>query len=90
KWVYDGTGRLYVSPDLSSTTQQYLFGVIDQGGTTATTFGTSTTGLLDVTSGTVKASNQAIGGLTGITTEPQLESTVLTDYGWKIDLALPG
>ncbi|WP_051749486.1 pilus assembly protein [Nevskia soli] len=86
KWVYDGTGRLYVSPDLGSSAQQYLFGVIDQGGTTASTFGNSTTtGLLDVTSGQVAVGTGTISGLaSSITNESQLESAVQTAHGWKI------
>ncbi|MDB5977779.1 MAG: Tfp pilus assembly protein tip-associated adhesin PilY1-like protein [Nevskia sp.] len=86
KWVYDGTGRLFISNDLGSAAQQYLFGVIDQGGTTASTFGTATTtGLLDVTSGKVKVSDGSITGLAStITNEAQLESAVQTAHGWKI------
>ena len=86
KWIYDGTGRLYIPPDLGSSAQQYLFGVIDQGGTAASTFGNSTTtGLLDVTGGQVAVGTGTISGLAStITNESQLESAVQTAHGWKI------
>ena len=87
KWIYAGSGRLFVPADKSSVEQQTLFGVID--GTTLPTYGN----LTDVSSGRVKvtpdSSGNNITGVTGATTESALESKVLSNHGWKTLLRVP-
>lgn len=84
RWVYAGTGRLFVGTDKSNAvTQQSLFGVIDSAATP------DFSGLLDVTNARVKVSDSSISGVGTATTETVLETSVQAARGWKILLSRP-
>lgn len=87
KWLYFGTGRLYVNSDHSSTTSQSLYGVKDDesGNTVAKANLFDSTGVQVFTSGNIKRDGVAIAGLP---TFSSLESAIdaNTYKGWYLNL----
>ena len=87
KWLYFGTGRLYVSDDHSSTTSQSLYGVKDDYSGTAVAKANlfDSTGVQVYTSGNIKRDGVAIAGLPTLSS---LESAIdaNTYKGWHMTL----
>ena len=84
-WVFFGTGRLFVSDDRASTTQQTLYGVKDDG--SGSTLGKSD--LIDVSAVEVLTNGNLNNGPTGVSTFDALETKIDEDssvFGWYIDL----
>jgi type IV pilus assembly protein PilY1 len=80
KWIYFGTGRLFVSADQLSTSTQTIYGVKDDGSTVAKT------DLLDVSDADVTSTGD-LTGVTGLSTFTDLEDDIeLNRDGWYRDL----
>ncbi|MDE2150541.1 MAG: hypothetical protein KGJ55_12100, partial [Gammaproteobacteria bacterium] len=91
-WIMDGTGRLFVGADKASSTQQYLFGVIDtlDGGASSPP---SFANLVDTTDAQV-ATNGSVSGVTfsgqSVTDEVSLAAAAASAGGWKLSLPTNG
>lgn len=89
-WVIAGSGRALVAADKTSTTQQTLYGFIDQNPQTGTDFAASTlsvstSGLTNVTNAKVYTNGDLDlnGDGSNDTTFKALQSTIVTAGGWK-------
>lgn len=85
KWLFFGTGRLYVQADKASTTTQSLYGIKDAAGATVTK---NTTDLVNATNIEVFTNGSITNGpAAGIDTLPELITEVDTNKkGWYLDL----
>ncbi len=77
KWIFFGTGRLFVSNDQLSTATQSIYGVKQKGSLV------TTTELVNVSSALVETDTEAVSGVTGATTFDTLEAYIETSKeGW--------
>lgn len=84
-WIYAGTGRLFVSADKISTTQQTLYGVKDTDSSTLDEYN-----LYDVTDIKV-LTDGTIDGDASLSTFTALESEIETNQnGWRLNLTADG
>ncbi|NOY62954.1 MAG: hypothetical protein GXP10_07375 [Gammaproteobacteria bacterium] len=84
RWIFQGTGRLFVSEDEASKAQQSLYGVIDKNGEVGSN-ATAKADLLNVTAAVVKGDG-SVSGVGSVSDFDSLETAVESAGGWQRDL----
>jgi type IV pilus assembly protein PilY1 len=89
-WILAGTGRFLTDADKTSTDQQTLYGLMDDGSSNDPMVALSD--LVDVSNAYVDENGDVAGSVAGLTTPDDaraLQQHILNHKGWKKDLTFP-